>query len=224
MRIVHLADLHLGYRAYNRVNERGYNIREADVFSAFTEALQKIEQISPDLIILAGDIFHKPRPSNHSILVTIRLLKQFRKNCQAPIVMIAGNHETVKLVDSGSILSIFEATIPDVKVFDKDIRQYTIDSIDTSLLCVPHGGLSSLNEICLKPDKSYKHNIMIIHGSYESCPQAIGYGDGALIKETEINQPEWDYIAFGHYHRFTEIAKNAFYSGAIERTSTNIWQ
>jgi len=45
-----------------------------------------------------------------------------------------------------------------------------------------------------------------------------------LIKESDIVPNNWDYIAFGHYHKFTKLAPNAYYSGAIERTSTNIWQ
>jgi exonuclease SbcD len=40
MRLVHLADLHLGFRAYSRTNSLGINRREADVFMAFQQALQ----------------------------------------------------------------------------------------------------------------------------------------------------------------------------------------
>ena len=151
MKIVHLADLHLGYKAYKQINERGYNIREDDIFVSFTEALEKIEEISPDLILMAGDIFHKPRPSNYSILVTIKLLKYFRKKCQSPIVMIAGNHETVKLSEAGSILSIFEATIPDIYVFDKKIKRFEIEDLNTSILCIPHGAMARLEKVDLSP-------------------------------------------------------------------------
>ena len=60
------------------------------------EALEKISKINPDLIVMAGDIFHKPRPSNFTIYATIKLLQKFRQNCNSPIIMISGNHETVK--------------------------------------------------------------------------------------------------------------------------------
>ena len=41
MRIAHIADPHLGYRAYNRITSQGINRREADVFKAFQSALAK---------------------------------------------------------------------------------------------------------------------------------------------------------------------------------------
>jgi hypothetical protein len=40
MRVLHFADVHLGYRAYNRVTEQGINQREADVFKTFEFALE----------------------------------------------------------------------------------------------------------------------------------------------------------------------------------------
>lgn len=224
MKIVHLADLHLGYKAYNKMDKSGFNLREKDLIRAFQEALDKISQINPDLIIMAGDIFHKPRPSNTTLLMTIRLLNKFRQNCSSPIIMISGNHEAVKSVEIGSVLNLFESVIPSVKVVNDFIQEIPIDSLETSIMCVPHGGLSAMEKTSLKPNKDYKYNIMVIHGTYENCPELAGYGNGALIQGNDISQAEWDYIAFGHYHTYTKLAENTFYSGAIERTTTNIWQ
>lgn len=224
MRIVHIADLHLGYRAYNKLDPKGLNIREKDVMKAFQEALDNISKINPDLIVMAGDIFHRPRPSNFTIYVTIKLLQKFRESCDSPIIMISGNHETVKSTESGSILNIFETVIPKVKVVNDTIQEIPVDSLNTSVLCVPHVGLTDIEHTDLRPNKDYKYNIMIIHGTYENCPEIVGYGNGAVIKKDDIAQSEWDYVAFGHYHGFRELAPNTFYSGAIERTTTNIWQ
>ena len=224
MKIVHLADLHLGYRTYNKLSPEGLNVREKDIIKAFNEALENIAEINPDLILMAGDIFHKPRPSNSSILLTIKLLQKFRQKCQSPIIMIAGNHEAAKSLESGSVLKIFETVIPKVKVIDTNIEAITLDNINASVLCIPHGAMATLEKVDLRPDKHYKHNILMVHGTYENCPELAGYGNGSLIKKTDIAQAEWDYIAFGHYHTFTELAPNTYYSGAIERTTTNIWQ
>jgi len=225
MKIVHLADLHLGYKAYNKLNERGLNIREADLFTAFKNALEKMEEINPDLILIAGDVFHKPRPSNFTILMTIRFLQQFRKNCDAPIIVIAGNHEYVKLTESGSVLSILESVISGLKVFDKEAKCFRIDHLDTNILCIPHAGLENINKTDLNPDKTSKYNIMMIHGIYKPNKlKALPTYGGAMIADDFIDESKWDYIAFGHYHKFTELAPNAYYSGAIERTTSNIWQ
>ena len=45
MRIAHLSDVHLGYRAYSRTNEHGMNQREYDVLQAFRRALRAIREI-----------------------------------------------------------------------------------------------------------------------------------------------------------------------------------
>jgi len=226
MKIVHLADLHLGYRAYNRLDENGYNQREIDVINAFRESLRKIVEIQPDLIIIAGDVFHRPRPSNLTIYQTISRLIAFRKKCSAPIIIVSGNHESVKAAESGNVLNILETVIPNVAVIDGTIKELEIKELDTFFAGIPYNALPELKNRTIAPDKNFKNNILCVHGSYDSvkCKELSKHGNGELITSADINQTEWDYVAFGHYHTFTELAPNAYYSGAIERTSSNIWQ
>ncbi len=222
MKIAHLADLHLGYRAYSRLDNTGFNLREKDVAVAFKEALDKIAEINPDLVLIAGDVFHRPRPSNHTIYMTIKLLQKFREKCAAPIVMISGNHETVKTTESGSVLNIPESAVSKLVVIYDTAQEVSLERLNTSVLCLPHAALADFEKINIKPNKDFKYNILMLHGTYESLPGII-QGEGSLIKEKAINLPQWDYVAFGHYHKYTKLADNAFYSGATERTSNNIW-
>ena len=67
MKIAHLADLHLGYRAYHRSTSRGVNQREADVADAVRRAVAQVAELRPDLVLIAGDVFHAVRPSNTAI-------------------------------------------------------------------------------------------------------------------------------------------------------------
>ena len=67
MLIAHLADLHLGYRAYHRLAPGGLNARELDVTQAFRAALDATIALRPDLVLVAGDVFHTIRPSNTAI-------------------------------------------------------------------------------------------------------------------------------------------------------------
>ena len=53
MKIVHISDLHIGYKAYNKLEKIGLNVREIDILSAFQEALEKIAIIIPELVIIA---------------------------------------------------------------------------------------------------------------------------------------------------------------------------
>ena len=68
LRLVHLADLHLGYRQYQRLTPRGINQREADVAQSFTRAIDKMIELAPDVVLIAGDVFHQVRPTNTAIL------------------------------------------------------------------------------------------------------------------------------------------------------------
>lgn len=224
MKIVHVSDLHIGYKAYNRLEKNGFNTREIDVLAAFDETLEKIANINPELVIIAGDVFHKPRPSNFSLFMTIKLLQKFRKICNSPIIIIGGNHELTKSTESGSALNFFEAIIPNIKVVEKEIKEIVFNGIN--VLCVPYGAFAEIDRNTLKPNKDYKYNILTLHGSYNSkkCPEISKNEHTALIEEDNINGSEWDYVALGHYHKFTELENNIYYSGAIERTSTNIWQ
>src|SRR5688572_30631559 len=104
MRIAHLADLHLGYRAYHRLAPGGINTRERDVALAFRAATRQLIAIAPDLILIAGDVFHTVRPSNAAIADAFRQFSQLRAGLpQTPIVMIAGNHDSPRSVETGSI-------------------------------------------------------------------------------------------------------------------------
>lgn len=107
MRIAHLSDVHLGYRAYSRTNEHGVNQREADVMKAFRTALRAILQATPDLIVITGDLFHTVRPSNNSLIMAYKFLLDLQTQRRgAPLVIIAGNHETPRVVESGCILAL----------------------------------------------------------------------------------------------------------------------
>ncbi|MGI8619303.1 MAG: hypothetical protein ACR2L6_09490 [Gemmatimonadaceae bacterium] len=43
------------------------------------------------------------------------------------------------------------------------------------------------------------------------------------VTREQLGAQNWDYVALGHYHVWREIAPNAFYSGSLEYTTTNIW-
>lgn len=226
MKIVHLADLHLGYRSYNKLDENGFNLRELDVIEAFRESLRLINDIKPDLIIIAGDVFHKPRPSNLTLFQTIHRFHVFRKYCKAPIVIVSGNHESVKSLESGNVLSILEKTTENLFVIDGTIKELEFKDLQILFVGVPYNALPELENKTLIPDKNYKYNILSMHCSYDSvkCPELSKHGSEELIDSDKINGSQWDYVALGHYHKFTELEENIYYSGAIERTSSNVWQ
>jgi exonuclease SbcD len=96
MRIIHLADTHLGYSAYRKATEEGVNQREVDVYDAFTQCIDYAIKTKPDVVLHAGDLFDSVRPTNRAITVAVQQILRLSKE-KIPFVVISGNHETPKL-------------------------------------------------------------------------------------------------------------------------------
>jgi DNA repair exonuclease SbcCD nuclease subunit len=222
MLIAHLADLHLGYRAYHRLAPGGINIRERDVALAFRAAIDRLIQLEPQLIVIAGDVFHTVRPSNAAIADAFR---QFaRLSAALPntyTVIIAGDHDTPRAVETGNILRLF-AEIPRIVVVDQDARMVALPQISAAVFCVPHPAV--VENYDYQPDTDADVNVLVLHGSYseEELIKLHDYG-GHYFDVANLHPERWDYVALGHYHKYTELAPNMFYAGAIERVSNNIW-
>lgn len=226
MLIAHLADLHLGYRAYHRMVAGGINARERDVALAFRAALDRLIELKPDIILIAGDVFHSVRPSNAAIADAFRQFSRLRAALPAtPVVMIAGNHDSPRSVETGSILRLF-AEIPGIHVMDQDARAVHFQELDTTVLGVPHAPLAAGQQVALDPDPNASVNILLLHVELlgEAKLRYISEYGGAQIDSHAIRNERWDYVALGHYHIATQIHGNTWYAGGIERTSASIWE
>src|SRR5947208_835480 len=95
MKLAHLADLHLGFRQFDRQTPKGANQREVDVAEVCKRAVDDMLEQKPELIVVAGDLFHSVRPTNAAILYCFRQLHRLRTGLPGtPIVVIAGEHDT----------------------------------------------------------------------------------------------------------------------------------
>jgi DNA repair protein SbcD/Mre11 len=228
VRIAHLADLHLGYRAYHRMTPRGVNVREDDVAQAFRRVVARVVELRPDLVLVAGDVFHTVRPSNTAIADAFRQFCVLTERLPGvPVVMIAGNHDSPRSSDTGNILTLFRE-IDDVHVVCDECRSVRLPSLDTAVVCLPHTALFGDQPAAMEPVAGVKHNLLMLHGTVrgveadEKLRITTEYG-GAEVDDTRIGPERWDYVALGHYHVVTQLAPNMFYAGGIERTSSNIW-
>lgn len=222
MLIAHLADLHLGYRAYHRLAAGGINIRERDVAQAFRAAVDRLIELKPQLILIAGDVFHSARPSNASIADAFRQFARLSAALPgAYTVMIAGDHDSPRLVETGNILRLF-AEIPRFIVMDQSARSVLIEPLSANVLGVPHPAV--VDNYDYRPDGAADLNVLVLHGSHseEELIKLHDYG-GHYFDVADLHPERWDYVALGHYHKCAELAANVFYAGAIERVSNNIW-
>lgn len=227
MKIAHLADLHLGYRAYHRITSRGINQREADVAEAFRRAVARVVELRPDLVVVAGDVFHTVRPSNTAIAEAFRQFSVLTERLpDTPVVMIAGNHDSPRSADTGNILSLFRE-IPGMRVVYEECRAVRLPEIETSVLCMPHISLAADHETRMEPDAGFRNNVLLLHAEVtgkDGEPRYRTEFGGAVVPESAIRPGEWTYGALGHHHIAEPIAANVWYAGGVERTSSFIWQ
>ena len=222
MRLVHLSDIHLGFRQYQRQTPTGINQREADVATSFCRVIDAVIELRPDLVLIAGDVFHTVRPTNPAILHAFRHFSRLMQMLpDTTVVMVAGNHDTPRTAETGCILRLFKPL--GINVVDGEAQRVPVDKHDLMILAVPDmQGRRPL----LEPDPNAKYNILLLHGEIEGVLPRYGREldrSPMEITQEELAADKWDYVALGHYHVYRSVAPNAFYSGSLDYTSTNPW-
>lgn len=223
MKILHLADTHLGYSAYRKVTDEGVNQREIDVYDAFTQCIDYAVKTKPDLVLHAGDLFDSVRPTNRAITVAVQQILRLSKE-HIPFIVISGNHETPKLKETGNIFTIFEHLdhvypihknryeIVCLKIKDATVVIHAIPQCQT-----PNEFESHFKKI--KVDKNADFNLLLAHGAVAGIKEFKMNEFNELFIPVKNLQKDFDYIALGHYHLYTKLQENAFYAGSTEHLS-----
>ncbi|HET8712991.1 MAG TPA: DNA repair exonuclease [Gemmatimonadales bacterium] len=225
MKLAHLADQHLGFRQFDRQTSKGANQREVDIAEAFRRAIDDILDQKPDLIVIAGDLFHSVRPTNAAILYCFRQLHRLRSGLPgSPIVVIAGEHDTPRSTETGSIRRLYEALGVEIAV--EEARRIVLPELDCAVLAVPQQALARADRPALRPEPGGPTlNVLVTHGVYGGLGEERGtieYGGAELTREL-LAPEKWDYIALGHYHTAQSVATNAWYAGSLEYLPPNPW-
>src|SRR5690349_13090953 len=92
MLVAHISDLHLGYSQFNLEE------REEDVYQTFAEAVDISIKEGAKLVLLAGDIFHTPRPTGKAVITLANALKKLKEK-QIPAAFVLGEHDISRMRD-----------------------------------------------------------------------------------------------------------------------------
>jgi len=218
LKIVHVSDTHLGYSAFSKVDEEsGLNQREMDFYNAFERFVDQVLDIRPDVVLHAGDLFDTVRPTNRAISFA---LEQFLRITQAgiPVVVIAGNHSTPKLRETGSVFKIFDHLEDLYPIFKE--RYERVEIGDLVVHAVPHCDADRMTaELERMEPVPGRYNVGMLHAGVSSL-QVFRMGDfNEAVVSSSYLRPEFDYFALGHYHNYCQVTDNSYYSGSIERLS-----
>ncbi len=225
VKLAHIADPHLGARQYHRLTSSGINQREADVAQAFRAAVDGVIAARPDVVVVAGDLFHTVRPTNAAIVFAFRQFQRLRDALpEAPVVLVAGNHDTPRSSETGSILRLYAEL--GVSVATDEARRFVFRELDLAILAVPHQALVAPERPVFHPEGDEQRQVMVLHGEVEGVfpfdRTSVEYG-GATVNRRELHLDEWTYVALGHYHVQHEVAPNAWYSGSLDYVTPNVW-
>jgi DNA repair exonuclease SbcCD nuclease subunit len=217
MKLIHIADTHLGLAAFSRLDpETGMNLREKQVYDNFLLATDEIIKQRPDVLVHAGDLFDTVKPKTRAYTTVLEALERLHA-ADIPLVIIAGNHSMVKTRYTTSpyeVLTYHPSGITAAYRF----RYEKVEISDTVFHLIPNmlrveDYRTAYDEIELAKDHT---NVLVTHG----LATAIKDKRLATVAEHELDSTilsdRFDYIALGHYHRQCQITDNAWYSGSTE--------
>jgi len=228
MRCLATSDLHLGFRQF-AATEGGRNARELDVEHAWYHLVDRAVELQPDLITIAGDVFHHPRSGFHAVMAYRDGIRRMHQKTRATIVIVQGNHDAVRTADALSPIVIpndYERvhilTEPGRVSFETQAGE------KVAVACFPFVGMGEPKTYRLEPDPEFNVNVLLLHAAVKSSenPKALPwFYQGPHSLDVGREAERWDVIACGDFHEYTRLhpERAVFYSGSIERTSSNIW-
>ncbi len=224
MRFFHLADLHLGKCIH------GYSLIEmGDQPYWMEQLLKKAEQLKPDAVLIAGDVYDRAVPSKEAVDLFDELLTKLAKR-NIPVYIIAGNH------DSGSRLAFADRLLCHQGIYiagkiKKEIACATLEDIygPVHFWMLPYFFPAAVNVILSRDDlKDYdsavrallerqnidfsERNVILSHqfvvsggekpkmGGSETTVGGIGQIDSAVFDK-------FDYAALGHIHNAQSMGR-----------------
>ena len=218
MKIVHCSDLHLGKRLSGTKDY--VTKRYMDFFNAFATFVDKVEEIKPDVCLIAGDIFDKKEINPDILSKTEYLFKKLKDNVKKNIIAIEGNHDNSRILEESWLEYLQEQNILKVFYYNKDFEEKNYLKIDDiNFYPVGYPGFmidEALTKLSEKLNPQEK-NIVIVHtgisGGTNTLPGLVSTSILDLFKGKTI------YIAGGHIHSFTTYPKEKpyfFVSGSLE--------
>ena len=214
MRIAHIADTHLGYRSGTTPR------RDEDFAASWIQACRDIVQAEPDLVLHAGDVFHRPNPSWGAVK-TFLDGAEILEGTHAPVLGISGNHDSSRIMTKNNVFNVLGGVLTNLDISYDDFP--VIDrprGLNTTIVRLSHQALLARDlkekwEYAVSQLGDTQYTILVAHGGVLSLEKSQEQGSFD-IPDFVFDYP-WDYAALGHLHMAQPFGKRGWYSGSIER-------
>ena len=224
MKLFHLADLHLGKCIH------GYSMIEmGDQPYWITKILEKVDQLKPDAVLIAGDVYDRAVPSKEAVNLLDEFLTKLAER-KIPVFLIAGNH------DSGSRLAFADKLLCNQRIYiagevSRDVKCITLEDEfgPVNFWLVPYLFPAAVNVILNRDDlKDYDSAMRALLEEQQICKDernvilshqfVVSGGDKPAMGGSEttvggIGQIDvsafdaFDYVALGHIHNAQRMGR-----------------
>ncbi len=201
MRFMHIADVHLGASPdhdYAWAKDRG-----RELWDTFRECIDDANEKKVDLLLIAGDLFHR-QPTSRELQEVNYLFSTLENTI---VVLMAGNHD---YLTKDSLYLTFPWNENVICLFSEECERVRLPDLKTEVY-----GLSYYRQEITEPlyddllaERNDYFKILLAHG-----------GDARHIpmNPERLKNAGFDYIALGHLHKPQVYIKNlASYAGALE--------
>lgn len=231
MKLLHLADLHIGKRV------SGFSMLE-DQSYILNQIIDIVDTEQPDAVLIAGDIYDKPIPTADAVQLLDDFLVQLSRR-QVQVCMISGNHDSAERIAFGGRLMsasgihlapVYHGIIEPVTFTDSfgSVHIYLIPFLrpanvrhfhtDAEIASYTDAMRTVTEHISFSPAA---RNVAIVHqfvtssGVQPEICESEEHAVGGLDQVDTSVFAAFDYVALGHIHGPQKISRETIrYSGS----------
>lgn len=218
IKLLHTADLHLGAR-FPSLGERE-GARQAAFFKTFEHLLTLAIKCEADLLVIAGDLFDRPRPDAATVGQVQAGLRRLVERGIVP-VLLPGTHDSVIPGDSVYRRNEFPGTVLLDRPTVEEPARVAIRGEDVFLYGFAYRSFLSdqgLDSMARRPGDGI--HIGLLHGSRQGSPEWDYRRKDLPFTLADLKRWGLDYVALGHYHQFEILQEDnriyACYPGSPE--------
>ena len=232
MKLIHLADLHIG----KRVHEHSMYEEQSD---ALAQILEMVKSENPDGVLIAGDVYDRPIPTVEALGLFDGFLTSLAE-IGSEVFVISGNHDSAERLAFGSRLFSAKGVhfaeaysgesapitlsdghgaldiwlLPFIKPFDirRAYPDEEIESYTDAVRCA----------IRKMPLDLARRNLLLTHqfvlGGVTADSEELSVGGSDAVDLSVFDA--FDYVALGHLHRPQKIGRETVrYAGSLLKYS-----
>lgn len=244
MKFIHLSDLHIGKQLHH------YNLKE-DQEHILGEVISYVEDLHPNAVVIAGDIYDKSVPSAEAVALFDDFLTHLSSiEPKVTVMIVAGNHDSAQRLDyasrilganqiyiAGKVPEAEEEFLKKVVLTDEygPVNFYLLPFVKPGYVrpfCEGQAAESYTDAVkCLldreKIDESQR-NVLVSHQFYTGNGESPETCDSEMINVGGIDNVDisvirqFDYVALGHLHGAQKVGEERIrYCGTLLKYSVS---